>query len=75
MCLGMQLGLVWLLLRSQFIAELARVCKPGGRILIVTWCHRVLEEGETQLKPDEQVKTQSEDESSIQTRGYACIDM
>eukprot|EP00241_Pyramimonas_parkeae_P004915 CAMPEP_0114247138 /NCGR_PEP_ID=MMETSP0058-20121206/12860_1 /TAXON_ID=36894 /ORGANISM="Pyramimonas parkeae, CCMP726" /LENGTH=345 /DNA_ID=CAMNT_0001360419 /DNA_START=71 /DNA_END=1108 /DNA_ORIENTATION=+ len=40
--------------KEKFIAELARVCKPGGRILIVTWCHRVLEEGETQLKPDEQ---------------------
>jgi tocopherol O-methyltransferase len=38
----------------QFIAELTRVCKPGGRILIVTWCHRVLEAGETALKPDEE---------------------
>lgn len=40
--------------KEMFIAELARVCKPGGRILIVTWCHRVLEAGETSLKPDEQ---------------------
>lgn len=26
--------------KAQFISELARVCKPGGKILIVTWCHR-----------------------------------
>jgi hypothetical protein len=35
------------------MAELTRVCKPGGRILIVTWCHRVLEAGEKTLKADE----------------------
>mmetsp|Transcript_35815 Transcript_35815/g.49707 ORF Transcript_35815/g.49707 Transcript_35815/m.49707 type:complete len:356 (+) Transcript_35815:122-1189(+) len=40
--------------KDKFVGELARVCKPGGRILIVTWCHRVLKEGETELKPDEQ---------------------
>jgi tocopherol O-methyltransferase len=39
---------------SQFISELERVCKPGGRILVVTWCHRVLEAGEKALRPDEQ---------------------
>ena len=26
--------------KAQFISELTRVCKPGGKILIVTWCHR-----------------------------------
>lgn len=26
--------------KAQFINELTRVCKPGGKILIVTWCHR-----------------------------------
>lgn len=26
--------------KAQFIAELTRVCEPGGKILIVTWCHR-----------------------------------
>lgn len=26
--------------KAQFIRELSRVCKPGGKILIVTWCHR-----------------------------------
>lgn len=25
---------------QQFVRELARVCAPGGRIIIVTWCHR-----------------------------------
>ena len=43
----------WMAWEVQFIAELTRVCKPGGRILIVTWCHRVLEAGETALKADE----------------------
>ncbi|KAL4425042.1 hypothetical protein ABPG77_001820 [Micractinium sp. CCAP 211/92] len=26
--------------KHQFVRELARVCAPGGRIIIVTWCHR-----------------------------------
>ena len=26
--------------KAQFIAELARICRPGGKVLIVTWCHR-----------------------------------
>jgi tocopherol O-methyltransferase len=26
--------------KEQFVGELARVCAPGGRIIIVTWCHR-----------------------------------
>jgi hypothetical protein len=37
------------------VGELARVAAPGGRIIIVTWCHRDLELGETCLKPKEQV--------------------
>ncbi|KAG5177595.1 gamma-tocopherol methyltransferase [Tribonema minus] len=41
-------------LKQQFVGELARVCAPGGRVLIVTWCHRDLEEGEESLKPKEQ---------------------
>ena len=28
--------------KAQFIKELTRVCKPGGKILIVTWCHRLV---------------------------------
>eukprot|EP00271_Cylindrocystis_brebissonii_P011003 TRINITY_DN2763_c0_g1_i1.p1 TRINITY_DN2763_c0_g1~~TRINITY_DN2763_c0_g1_i1.p1 ORF type:complete len:312 (+),score=46.76 TRINITY_DN2763_c0_g1_i1:53-988(+) len=36
-----------------FVGELARVAAPGGRIIVVTWCHRNLEAGETELKPDE----------------------
>ena len=26
--------------KERFVGELARVCAPGGRIIIVTWCHR-----------------------------------
>ena len=33
--------------KKKFVDELARVCAPGGRILIVTWCHRVLEPGKS----------------------------
>lgn len=36
------------------MGELARVCAPDGRIIIVTWCHRVLAPGETELRPEEQ---------------------
>jgi len=38
----------------QFVNELVRVCAPGGNVLIVTWCHRVLAPGEGALTPDEQ---------------------
>ena len=38
----------------RFVRELARVCAPGGRVLVITWCHRDLEEGETSLQPDEE---------------------
>ncbi|KAL6751861.1 S-adenosyl-L-methionine-dependent methyltransferase [Haematococcus lacustris] len=40
--------------KKKFVGELARVAAPGGRIIIVTWCHRVLGPGETQLTPSEQ---------------------
>ena len=40
--------------KKKFVGELARVCAPNGRILIVTWCHRNLKENETELKEDEQ---------------------
>lgn len=39
--------------KTQFVNELVRVAAPGGRIIIVTWCHRDLEEGEMKLKDDE----------------------
>lgn len=32
--------------KAQFVDELCRVCAPGGRIVIVTWCHRDLAPGE-----------------------------
>lgn len=40
--------------KPQFVGELARVCAPGGRVIIVTWCHRVLAPSEAQLSADEQ---------------------
>eukprot|EP00798_Chlamydomonas_sp_ICE-L_P008462 gene8462-4905_t len=33
--------------KKKFVSELSRVCMPGGRVLVVTWCHRVLKEGES----------------------------
>jgi tocopherol O-methyltransferase len=31
-----------------------RVAKPGGKVVVVTWCHRNLLSGEASLRPDEQ---------------------
>ncbi|PNH08447.1 Tocopherol O-methyltransferase, chloroplastic, partial [Tetrabaena socialis] len=39
--------------KQQFVRELARVCAPGGVVIVVTWCHRVLAAGEAGLRPDE----------------------
>ena len=39
--------------KQKFFGELARVAAPGGRIIIVTWCHRELADGEM-LSPSEQ---------------------
>ena len=40
--------------KRQFVSELARVCKPGGRVLVVAWCHRDLKEGEESLSEKEE---------------------
>lgn len=40
--------------KKQFIDELFRVAAPGGRILVVTWVTRDLEEGETELTKKEE---------------------
>ena len=40
--------------KRQFVSELARVCKPGGTILIVMWCHRDLEPSEEALSDKEE---------------------
>ena len=40
--------------KEQFVNELFRVATPGGRIIIVTWCHRDLEVGETSLNKKEE---------------------
>lgn len=39
--------------KRAFMTELFRVTSPGGRIIVVTWCHRELKEGETSLSPKE----------------------
>jgi len=39
--------------KQQFVDELFRVATPGGKILIVTWCHRDLQPGETTLTKKE----------------------
>ena len=39
--------------KEQFVNELVRVTAPGGRIIIVTWCHRELKPGENSLSQKE----------------------
>ncbi|KAJ0078984.1 hypothetical protein Patl1_23696 [Pistacia atlantica] len=39
---------------KQFVNELARVASPGGKIIIVTWCHRDLGPSEESLQPWEE---------------------
>ena len=31
--------------KAKFVAELGRLCAPGGRVSVVTWCHRDLGRG------------------------------
>ena len=40
--------------KRKFVGELCRVCAPGGRVIVVTWCHRVLAAGEAGLREEEQ---------------------
>ena len=40
--------------KRQFVSELTRVCKPGGKVLVVAWCHRDLEPGEASLSDAEE---------------------
>jgi tocopherol O-methyltransferase len=40
--------------KKKFVGELLRVAAPGGKVAIVTWCHRNLLGGEATLLPDEQ---------------------
>ena len=36
--------------KPQFVNELSRLCKPGGTISLVTWCHRELLSGQSRLR-------------------------
>lgn len=40
--------------KRKFVSELMRVAAPGGRLIIVTWCHRDLEPGESSLSKKEE---------------------
>lgn len=40
--------------KPKFVGELMRVAKPGGRVILVTWCHRDLEPGEERLTKKEE---------------------
>ncbi|KAL7452668.1 hypothetical protein ACHAWC_004391, partial [Mediolabrus comicus] len=40
--------------KEKFVNELMRVAAPGGRVIIVTWCHRDLESGEPSLSKKEE---------------------
>mmetsp|Transcript_11557 Transcript_11557/g.17669 ORF Transcript_11557/g.17669 Transcript_11557/m.17669 type:complete len:346 (+) Transcript_11557:50-1087(+) len=40
--------------KTKFVNELMRVAAPGGRVIIVTWCHRDLEVGEPSLSKKEE---------------------
>lgn len=33
--------------KEKFVKELARVAAPGGKIIVVTWCHRILKPGKS----------------------------
>ena len=39
--------------KTDFMKELVRVTAPGGRVIVVTWCHRELREGESSLSQKE----------------------
>jgi tocopherol O-methyltransferase len=41
--------------KKQFIDELFRVATPGGRIIVVTWCHRDLAQGESLSKSEQRL--------------------
>ena len=39
--------------KPKFVENLVKATKPGGRVLLVTWCHRDLKEKEKDLKRSE----------------------
>ena len=41
--------------KSKFVGELTRVAKPGATIILCTWVHRDLEEGEELTKKEQRL--------------------
>lgn len=52
--------------KEMFMNELVRVTAPGGRIILVTWCHRELLKDEAELKPFEQRLLQKINEGKLE---------
>jgi len=38
--------------KEKFVNEMIRVAKPGSKIILCTWCHRDLKEGEELTKKE-----------------------
>ncbi|KAJ8601902.1 hypothetical protein CTAYLR_002688 [Chrysophaeum taylorii] len=41
--------------KPRFVDNLVRTCAPGGTVVLVTWCHRDLKPGESNLTPFERL--------------------
>jgi SAM-dependent methyltransferase len=54
--------------KAKFVSELTRVLAPGGRIIIATWCHRELANGESLSESEQQLL------ESINDGEFVCID-
>lgn len=45
--------------KTRFLQEMCRVLKPGGQLLMATWCHRPTQPPEGELRLDEQLHLQA----------------
>lgn len=45
--------------KARFMQEMCRVLKPGGKLLMATWCHRPILPSEEGLRLDEQLHLQA----------------
>jgi MPBQ/MSBQ methyltransferase len=44
--------------KAKYVEEMTRVLKPGGTLVIATWCQRELEKGQDEFTADEKKKLQ-----------------